>query len=148
MATPCGLQATLGDAILSTGSDAIVAADQAGIISFWNPGAERIFGYTSADAVGRSLDIIIPDRLRRRHWDGYSRVMAGGESRYDHGDVLAVPGITKSGKSISLEFTIVPMRSETGDLIGLAAIMRDVTRRFEELRTLKRKLANSASEPR
>lgn len=142
------LQATLGDAILSAGSDAIVAADRAGIISFWGPGAERIFGYTSADAVGRSLDIIIPDRLRKRHWDGYSRVMASGESRYDHGDVLAVPGMTKSGKDISLEFTIVPLRSKTGELIGLAAIMRDVTRRFEELRMLKRKLADSVSEPR
>jgi PAS domain S-box-containing protein len=142
------LKATLGDAILTAGSDAIVAADQVGNISFWNPGAERLFGYTSADAVGRSLDIIIPDRLRKRHWDGYSRVMAGGESRYGHGDVLAVPGITKSGKGISLEFTIIPLRSETGDLIGLAAIMRDVTRRFEELRTLKRKLASSVPEPR
>ncbi len=142
------LQATLGDAILSTSSDAIVAADREGIISFWNPGAERIFGYTRADAVGRSLDIIIPTRLRMRHWDGYSRVMTSGESRYGHGDLLAVPGVTKSGKDISLEFTIVPLRSEAGELVGLAAIMRDVTKRFEEMRTLKRKLADLVNGPR
>jgi len=142
------LQATLGDAILSADTDAIVAADQEGTIFFWNPGAERIFGYKSADAVGRSLDVIIPIRLRKRHWDGYFRVMKSGESRYGHSDVLAVPGITKSGKDISLEFTIVPLRSETGELIGLAAIMRDVTKRFEEIRELNRKLAESVRRPR
>jgi len=120
------LQRTLGDAIVSADSDAIVAANKDGTIFFWNPGAERIFGYMSADAVGRSLDIIIPIRLRKRHWDGYFQVMKSGESRYGHGDVLAVPGTTKSGKGISLEFTIVPLRSAAGELLGLVAIMRDV----------------------
>ena len=141
------LQRTLGDAIVSADSDAIVAADKDGTILFWNPGAERIFGYMSADAVGRSLDIIIPLRLRKRHWDGYFQVMKSGESRYGHGDVLAVPGTTKSGKGISLEFTIVPLRSEVGELLGLAAIMRDVTKRFEEKRALERKLAEAVKEP-
>ena len=131
----------LATAILSTASDAIVAADKEGVITFWNPGAERIFGYASGDAVGRSLDIIIPERLRARHWDGYRRVMAGGESRYDHGDLLAVPAIRKDGAGLSVEFTIVPLRDEAGALTGLAAIMRDVTRRFEETRELKRRLA-------
>lgn len=133
----------LGEAILSTQSDAIVAADSEGMIVFWNPGAERIFDYSSAEAVGQSLDIIIPTRLRRRHQDGYRRVMDGGESRYGHGDLLAVPGIAKDGRSLSLEFTIIPLRSGSGQLIGLAAIMRDVTKRFEETRALKRKLAEA-----
>ena len=132
----------LAEAVLSTHSDAIIAADREGIIRFWNPGAERIFGYTSADSVGQSLDIIIPDRLRARHWDGYRHVIEMGESRYGHGDVLAVPGVTKDGATISLEFTIVPLRDLSGRLSGLAAIMRDVTRRFEEVRSLKRKLAD------
>jgi len=130
----------LEGAVLSTSSDAIIAADKAGKIFFWNPGAERIFGYSSADALGRSLDIIIPDRLRQRHWDGYRQVMKSGETRYGHGDVLAVPGITKDGSRISLEFTITALRDPSGELIGLAAIMRDVTKRFEEMRTLKQKL--------
>src|SRR6185436_7659032 len=133
----------LGEAILSAGADAIVAADKEGIIRFWNSGAERIFGYTSAEAVGRPLDIIIPIRLRKRHWDGYRQVMETGESRYGHGDILAVPGITKDGNGISIEFTIVPLRV-AGEIIGLAAIIRDVTNRFEELRTLKRKLAEAS----
>jgi PAS domain S-box-containing protein len=131
----------LADAVLRTNSDAIVAADKDGIIRFWNPGAERIFGHASGDAIGQSLDIIIPERLRARHWLGYRQVMATGESRYGHGDILAVPGIRKDGGRISLEFTIVPLRDETGQMIGMAAIMRDVTSRFEEMRALRQKLA-------
>jgi len=134
----------IAKAVLSTSADAIIAADKEGIIVFWNPGAERIFGYESAVAVGQSLDIIIPERLQKRHWDGYHRVIKSGESRYGHGDVLAVPGIKKGGVAISIEFTIAPLRNEAGELIGLAAILRDVSKRFEEMRALKRKLAEAA----
>ena len=138
----------LGGAILSTNSDAIVAADTEGIIRFWNPGAERIFGYRSADAIGQSLDIIIPERLRKRHWDGYRRVIKTGESGYGEGDVLAVPGIKKDGAGVSIEFTIVPLRDGAGELTGLAAIMRDVTKGFEEMRALKQKLAEATKPSR
>jgi PAS domain S-box-containing protein len=131
----------IGDAILSAQADAIIAADKAGVIIFWNPGAERIFGFARAEAIGRSLDIIIPVRLRKRHWDGYRQVMESGESRYGDGDVLAVPGTAKDGRQLSLEFTIVPLRDRSRELIGLAAIMRDVTERFEETRALKRQIA-------
>ena len=141
-------KAVLEQAVLSTSSDAIIAADKEGKIFFWNAGAERIFGHTSADALGQSLDIIIPNRLRQRHWDGYRQVMKNGESRYGLGDVLAVPGIAKDGSRISLEFTIIPLRDQTGELIGLAAIMRDVTKRFEELRALKQKLIESTKAAR
>lgn len=131
----------VADAILSTNSDAVIAADRKGTIFFWNPGAERIFGYTSEAAVGKSLDIIIPERLRKRHWDGYQHVIETGESRYDHGDILSVPGITKDGAQISVEFTIVPLRDDTGSMTGMAAIMRDVTKRFQETRALRQQLA-------
>ena len=140
------LRRALAEAILSANSDAIIAADKEGVIVFWNPGAERIFGYASTDAIGRSLDIIIPARLRKRHWDGYHRVMKSGKSRYGHGDILAVPGIKKDGNQISIEFTITPMRDETDQLVGLIAILRDVTKRFEEIRALKRKLGQAAKE--
>jgi PAS domain S-box-containing protein len=134
----------LTKAVLSTAADAIVAADSDGKIFFWNPGAERVFGFSSADAVGQSLDIIIPQQLRKRHWAGYREVMASGESRYGHGDLLAVPALTKAGNKISVEFTIVPLRGEKADLIGLAAIMRDVTKRFEEMRILRRQRSENA----
>ena len=134
---------TLAEAVLSTSSDAIVAADKEGTIVFWNPGAERIFGFSRDSAIGKPLDIIIPERLRKSHWAGYHQVIETGESRYGHGDVLAVPGVKEDGSSVSIEFTIVPLRTDTGELTGLAAIMRDVTARFEEMRTLKRKLAEA-----
>jgi PAS domain S-box-containing protein len=133
----------LAEAVLATATDAIVAADKDGVIVFWNPGAERIFGYESAAAIGQSLDIIIPEGLRKRHWDGYRRVIDGGVSRYGSGDVLAVPGIKKDGARVSLEFTIVPLRDGAGRLTGLAAIMRDVTKRFEEMRRLQREIAET-----
>jgi PAS domain S-box-containing protein len=138
----------LAQAILSTSADAIVGADKDGIIVFWNPGAERIFGYASAEAVGHSLDIIIPERLRARHWEGYHRVMQGGESRYGHGDILAVPALRKDGTQISIEFTIAPLRNGADALVGLVAIMRDVTARFEETRALKKQLAEAAKAAR
>jgi PAS domain S-box-containing protein len=138
-----GLTRLLAEAVLSMQSDAIIAADRDGTIRFWNPGAERIFGYASHEAIGRSLDIIIPERLRERHWEGYRRFMTTGETRYAHGDILSVPGIRKDGARISLEFTIVPLRDAAGGLTGMAAIMRDVSTRFEEMRALKQKLAEA-----
>jgi PAS domain S-box-containing protein len=138
----------LAEAILSTGSDAIIAADEEGTIRFWNPGAKRIFGYASSAAIGQSLDIIIPERLRRRHWDGYFRVIKSGKSRYGLGDILSVPGVTKDGAAVSIEFTIVSLRDEAGRVTGLAAIMRDVTKRFEETRALKQKLAEATKASR
>jgi PAS domain S-box-containing protein len=127
-------------ALLSTRADALVAADRDGIIRFWNPGAERMFGHTASEALGNSLDLIIPERLRERHWSGYTQVMATGVSRYGEGDVLAVPALRKDGATISVEFTIVPLKDASGTMVGMVAILRDVTARFEELRALKRQL--------
>lgn len=124
-------------------SDAIIAADRNGIIRLWNPGAERIFGHPSAEAIGCSLDLIIPDRLRERHWDGYRKTVTTGTSRYGDGDLLSVPALHKNGTTISVEFTIVPLKDDAGAMIGMAAIMRDVTKQFEEIRALKRKLADA-----
>ncbi len=121
--------------------DAIVYADAQGIITFWNKGAERIFGFYESEAVGKSLDIIIPENLRKRHWDGFAETIRTGKTRYGAGDVLAVPALRKDGKRISVEFTIVPFPDRTGRILGMAAILRDVTRRFEELKGLRRELA-------
>lgn len=137
----------LVQAVLSTQSDGIIAADRDGIIVFWNPGAERIFGHASNTAIGKALDIIIPERLRKRHWEGYQHVMESGETRYGHGDILAVPGMKKDGGKVSIEFTIMPLRDGDGTLTGVAAIMRDVTKRFEEMRALKKQLAEATNGP-
>jgi PAS domain S-box-containing protein len=137
------IQDQLGSALLASSSDAIIATDREGKIVFWNPGAERIFGFAASEAMGQSLDLIIPENLRARHWDGFHRVMQTGTSRYGHGDLLSVPGMTREGRRISVEFTIVMLRDDEG-ITGTVAVLRDVTRRFEELRELKRKLAEAS----
>lgn len=131
----------LAGALLASAGDAILATDRDGIIRFWNPGAVRILGFTQEDAVGASLDLIIPERLRQRHWHGWQRVMTTGATRYGAGDVLAVPALAKDGRQISVEFTILILRDTSGAISGMAAILRDVTARFEETRRLKRELA-------
>ena len=138
------IAAGLGEAILATSADAIVVTDRRGTIRFWNPGAARIFGFAKEDAVGASLDLIIPERLRKRHWDGWEHVMATGQTRYGAGDVLAVPAITKDQRQLSVEFTITLIRDGDQRIIGVAAILRDVTARFEETRRMKRELAARA----
>jgi PAS domain S-box-containing protein len=133
--------AEIAQALLASGSDAIVATDRDGIIRHWNPGAERIFGHSAAEAVGQSLDLIIPENLRARHWEGYARVMQTGQSRYGEGDLLAVPGLRKDGSRVSLEFTVAMIRDAAGEMVGIAAILRDVTQRFEEMKALRRQAA-------
>ncbi|HEX3991543.1 MAG TPA: PAS domain S-box protein [Acetobacteraceae bacterium] len=121
--------------------DAIVFADAAGMIQFWNRGAERMFGFSEVEAQGQALDIIIPGSLRNRHWQGFRETMRTGETRYGDGQILAVPAVRKDGTRLSVEFTIVPFTGDDGRITGIAAIMRDVTARFEELRALRQQLA-------
>lgn len=124
--------------------DAILIADGEGIIRFWNSGAEQMFGHASAEAVGQSLDLIIPENLRGRHWEGYQRVMATGETKYKTG-LLSSPGIRKDGSRISLEFSMVLLRDEKGCMQGCASIMRDVTARWQKEKELKERLAAFAT---
>jgi len=125
------------ETLLESMPDAVIYCDAQGIIRYWNKGAERIFGFDASEATGRSLDIIVPEKLRHRHWEGYEKTMRTGETRYGGGDLLAVPAIRKDGTRISTEFTIVPFRDESGRMIGIAAVMRDVTKRFEEMKALR-----------
>jgi PAS domain S-box-containing protein len=117
--------------------DAIIYADAKGLIAFWNKGAERIFGFSDAEALGKPLDIIIPESLRKRHRSGFEQTVHSGKSRYGAGDVLAVPALRKDGTRISVEFTILPFRDRSGRTLGIAATLRDVTKRFEEMKALR-----------
>ena len=121
--------------------DAVVYADRAGVIRRWNAGAARMFGYTADEAIGQTLDVIIPGNLRERHWSGYRETMRTGKTRYGDGQVLSVPAVRKDGARISVAFTIVPFADAAGTISGIAAIMRDVTAQYEETRALKRELA-------
>ncbi|MGU3496258.1 PAS domain S-box protein [Xanthobacteraceae bacterium A53D] len=135
------LEEHVARALLESAADAVVASDAEGLITVWNAGAERIFGFSLEEAVGQSLDIIIPEQFRARHWEGYHQTVSTGESRYGAGDLLAVPGLCKDGRRISIEFTIVLMKDGSGTVTGMASTIRDVSKRFEETRALKKKLA-------
>ncbi len=121
-------------------NDAIVVADPAGTIIFWNPGAERIFGFGPVEALGHSLDLIIPARQRERHWTGYKKTMATGETRYAH-DVLRVPAIHKDGHTVSIAFTVALLFTPEREIDGIVAVIRDETARFLEDRKLRERLA-------
>jgi len=119
---------------------AIVFADGEGVIRLWNSGAEAMFGYPAAEALGQTLDLIVPERQRGRHWEGYGKVIATGVTKYGR-DLLAVPAMTKDGRRISVEFSIALLRAPTGELLGAAAIMQDVTARWQQQKELKERLA-------
>jgi len=125
--------------IIENSQDAILFADREGIIDLWNSGAEAIFGYTKEEVRGKSLDLIVPEKLRQRHWDGYQKVMNTGKTRYGK-ELLKVPAIRKDGTSISVEFTIVLVRNQRNEIIGTAAIIRDVTERWKQEKELKQQL--------
>ncbi len=126
--------------------DAVIYADSAGIIRYWNEASTRVFGFSEAEALGASLDLITPESLRARHWLGYHETMRTGVTRYGDGQLLAVPALRADGTRISIEFTIRPFADANGRMVGVAAVMRDVTARFEELRTLRRQIASGAAE--
>ena len=120
--------------------DAVLYADREGVIRYWNSGAEALFGFSTSAACGRSLDLIIPETLRPRHWEGFRRVMAGGQSRYGR-DLLAVPALHASGERISVEFSIILFQDAAGRPEGVAALLRDVTARWLKEKALKQRVA-------
>jgi PAS domain S-box-containing protein len=119
--------------------DAIVASDAGGAIVLWNPAAQRMFGFTEEEALGKSLDIIIPQRQQQRHWDGYHKTMETGKTRYGN-DVLRVPAVHKDGRSLSIAFTVALLHTPDNKVSAIVAVIRDETARFAEERNLKKRL--------
>ncbi|MFB3815204.1 MAG: PAS domain-containing protein [Terriglobales bacterium] len=126
--------------IVDTSSLAIIFGDRDGHIRLWNKGAEEMFGWSEQEALGQSMDLIIPEKHRARHWAGYKRVMATGETAYGKA-LLAVPALTKDGRRISIEFNIALLRSPSGEVAGAAATIQDVTARWERDKELRARLA-------
>jgi PAS domain S-box-containing protein len=133
-------EAWLAHAVVTESGEAIVVSDPDGIIRLWNGGATRMFGYSADEAVGRDLDLIIPEKLRARHSKGYQQTMATGYTRY--GDsLLAVPALHRDGHRLSIEFSVALLRDDAGDIVGISAIMREVTERRNAERELRTKIA-------
>lgn len=128
------------EALLGAIGDAVVVCDPKGQVVVWNPAAERMFGFTRDEAVGQRMDMIVPERLRKRHWDGYDKTMATGITKYGH-DVLRVPAVDKAGRSLSIAFTVAMLYDADGKVSAIASVIRDETSRFNEERALKKRLA-------
>ena len=126
--------------IVQAMGDGMIVCDAAGAIVFWNAAATRIFGFTPEEAVGQSLDLIIPARQQQRHWDGFHKTMATGETRYGS-QVLRVPALHKEGKPLSIAFTVTLLQAAGGPVTGIAAIVRDDTARWNEERALRARVA-------
>ncbi|AEK61849.1 signal-transducing histidine kinase, putative [Collimonas fungivorans Ter331] len=120
--------------------DAIVISDAKGAITLWNPAAERMFGFTQGEALGQSLDLIIPERQRQRHWDGYQKTMDTGITRYGN-DVLRVPAVHKDGHTLSIAFTVALLHTADNKVAAIVAVIRDESSRFAEDRALRKRLA-------
>jgi PAS domain S-box-containing protein len=125
--------------VVAESADAIMLVDREGKVRLWNRAAEELFGFRADELLGASMDPIIPERLRGRHWEGWDRVMATGVTRYGK-DVLAVPAQRKDGTTLSIEFTIALHRDAAGGVVGASAIIRDVTARFRRDKELRARL--------
>jgi len=121
-------------------ADAVVVADASGAIALWNAAAERMFGFAASEALGQSLDLIIPERLRNRHWEGFHKTMLTGETKYGT-DLLRVPAMDKGGRALSIAFTVALLHGADGKPAAIAAVIRDETSRFNEERSLRKRLA-------
>ena len=130
----------LAAAVVKESAEAIVVTDPAGIIRLWNDGAAHMFGFSADEAMGQSLDVIIPEKLRERHWKGYFQTMATGHTRY--GDkLLSVPATHRDGQRLSIEFSVALLRDDADQIVGISAIMREVTERRNAEKALRAKIA-------
>lgn len=127
--------------IVEHAPDAIIMADRDGIIRLWNAGAQAVLGYTAEEALGQSLDLIIPEQFRARHWAGFRKVMQTGVTRYG-AVLLGVPATRRDGTRISVEFSVTLLRTQAEQVLGVAAIMRDVTQRWTEQKQMRQRLAD------
>ena len=127
------------NALVAAIGDAVMVCDANGAITLWNPACERLFGYTEAEVLGQSMDMIIPERLRKRHWEGYDKSMETGTTRYGH-DLLKVPAVNKAGQAMSIAFTVCMLYDEAGKVTACASVIRDETARFNEDRALRKRL--------
>ena len=130
----------LSQQIVEHTPDAVIFADHEGLVRLWNMGAEVMFGYTADEVIGKNLELIIPERLRQRHNEGYAKTMQTGETRYGGGELLAVPATRKDGTRISIEFSIALLKDDAGKVLGAIAVLRDVSGRWQKERELNQRL--------
>ncbi|HET8944231.1 MAG TPA: PAS domain S-box protein [Dehalococcoidia bacterium] len=137
----------LSETLLRQAPDAVIFADTEGVIASWNAAAERIFGFAEAEAVGQSLDIIVPERFREAHWKGYRRALAAGDTKYS-GQALPTRSERKDGETIYVELTFAIVRDQAGAVTGALAHARDITERWGREREQRQRLQEAERELR
>jgi PAS domain S-box-containing protein len=133
------MDAALAQALLEQSPDAVIYAGRDGMIAFWNESAERVFGHKAADAMGQSLDLIIPEEFRERHWTAYDKALEVGDTKY-RGQALATKSMRADGTSIYVELGFAMVHDASGATIGAMAVARDITERFNRDRETRREL--------
>jgi PAS domain S-box-containing protein len=118
-------EADIAQAALAPGPHAVISADRDGVIREWNAIAELIFGHAASDAVGQTLDLIVPAEEREEHWRNYRRVMASGVLNYRPDYILDVEGLRRNNTRVKLDVALIAIRDPAGGLIGITAIMRE-----------------------
>ncbi|MDE3094908.1 MAG: PAS domain S-box protein [Chloroflexota bacterium] len=147
------ISAVDGAMLVDQAPDGMIFADRDGVIRVWNPAAERIFGYAAEAAIGRNLDIIIPENLREAHWTGYERALAAGDTKY-RGQSLPTKALKADGSQIYVELSFAIVHGGSGEVVGAMAQARDITERFERDRAMRRRLrelekaSDTAGDPR
>ena len=120
--------------------DAVIVVDAYEKIVLWNAAATRIFGYSEEEALGQTLDLIVPERQRQRHNEGCRKSMETGTTRYGT-SLLKVPAKHQDGRTLSIAFTVGMLFDEKHQVNGIVAVIRDETERFAEERALKKRLS-------
>lgn len=140
------MMTTLSDAILHSMPEALIFADLDGIIRLWNPGAETVFGFAASEAIGQSLDLIIPEKLRKAHWDGFNKAIVRGGTLPGRSSAIT-RSLHKSGEQTYVDMSFAMVKDQAGQMLGSMAVARDATQRFLEEKNLRRQLAELTPKP-
>jgi PAS domain S-box-containing protein len=128
-------------AVVAQAPDAVILANRDGAIELWNGAAERLFGYSSAEVIGKSLDVIIPERLRTAHWAGFQKAIESGHGKYAPGQVLTTRSMHKDGRKLYVDLSFALVRDDAGAITGAMAIGRDCTDRYLSDRALRERIS-------
>ena len=112
-----------------TDAEAVIFADRGGVIRYWGRGAESLFGHSAADALGESLDLIIPERFRSAHWQAYDRAVESGRTKYE-GRTLTTRSLRKDGSKLFVDLIFELVKDARETVVGALAIGRDCTARY------------------
>ncbi|OGA98145.1 MAG: histidine kinase [Burkholderiales bacterium RIFCSPHIGHO2_12_FULL_61_11] len=137
---------TLSEDILRSMPEALIFSDLEGIIRIWNPGAETVFGFTAAESIGQSLDLIIPERLRKAHWEGFHKAVTRGGTIPGRTSLIT-RSLHKSSEHIYVDISFSMVKNQAGQMLGAMAVARDATARFLEGKDLRRQLAELTPKP-